>query len=208
MRIDERGDVRFRWQKNDVHVPLRGRHNARNALIALGVAREWGVDQAQALAALTQLKPAKMRGEWHDLGKLTIIADCYNSNPASLASAIDLLEALPQQRRRVAVLGSMLELGPSSGQLHEQAARQIAQTRIDLIVATGEFVPAFQTLHDDLADRLILERDPLESWSALRARLRGDEIVLLKGSRGVALERLLPRLQEFAGTPPAQGVTS
>ena len=208
VRIDERGDVRFRWQKHELHVPLRGRHNARNALIALGVAREWGIDEAQAIAALALLKPARMRGELHDLGSLTVIADCYNSNPASLASAIDLLESMPQKRRRVAVLGSMLELGPASAQLHEEAARQIAQTGIDLIVATGEFVNAFQRVGGDLSERLILERDPLESWSALRARLHGDEIVLLKGSRGVALERLLPRLAEYAGTPPSQGMAS
>jgi UDP-N-acetylmuramoyl-tripeptide--D-alanyl-D-alanine ligase len=205
VRLDESGDVHFRWGKQELRVPLRGRHNARNALIALGVAREWGVPDSAASAALEQLKPAKMRGESHQYGELTVIADCYNSNPASLASAIDLLESLPQRRRRVAVVGSMLELGNTSAELHERAAQQIADARIDLIVATGEFVPAFEQLKENLAGRLISERDPLLSWPLLAERLQGDEVVLLKGSRGVALERLLPRLEELGSAPPPRG---
>ncbi len=205
IRIDARGDVRFDWNQTEVHVPLRGRHNARNALIALGVASQWGVDIAEAVAALATLKPAKMRGELHEYGKLTVIADCYNSNPASLASAIDLLESLPQQRRRVAVVGSMLELGPGSAELHERAAQQIADAKVDLIVATGEFVPAFESLREKLGQRLILEKDPLEAWTSLKTRLHGDELILLKGSRGVALERLLPHLQAYGSAPPPRG---
>jgi UDP-N-acetylmuramoyl-tripeptide--D-alanyl-D-alanine ligase len=205
VRVDERGDVRFQWNEAEVYVPLRGRHNARNALIALGVASEWGVDIAEAIAALATLKAAKMRGELHEYGKLTVIADCYNSNPASLASAIDLLESLPQKRRRVAVVGSMLELGTGSAELHERAAREIADTRIDLIVATGAFVPAFEALRDELGQRLILESDPEMAWDTLKTRLYGDEIVLLKGSRGVALERLLPRLEAYGSAPPPRG---
>jgi UDP-N-acetylmuramoyl-tripeptide--D-alanyl-D-alanine ligase len=202
VQLDERGDVRFRWQQTDVYVPLRGRHNVRNALMALGVAREWGIDLAQAVVALAALKPARMRGELMEYGRLTVIADCYNSNPASLASAIDLLESLPHKRRRVAVVGSMLELGATSSALHRRAAQQMADARIDLIVATGEFVPAFEALQEELGNRLILSRDPLEAWNLLGPRLRGDEVVLLKGSRGVALERLLPRLAEHGLTPP------
>jgi UDP-N-acetylmuramoyl-tripeptide--D-alanyl-D-alanine ligase len=205
VRLDENGDVHFYFQNREVHVPLRGRHNARNALLAFGIALEWGVDPATAIAALTQLKPAKMRGEVHYFGGLTVIADCYNSNPASLASSIDMLESLPQKRQRVAVVGSMLELGPTSGELHERAAQQIADARIDLIVATGLFVPAFDTLRSELGNRLVLEQDPLVAWSQLEPRLQGNEIVLVKGSRGVALERLLPHLEAFGSAPPPRG---
>ena len=205
VRLDEHGDVHFYFQNMDVHVPLRGRHNARNALLAIGIAREWGVDLGTAIAALAQLKPAKMRGEVHYYGALTVIADCYNSNPASLASSIDMLESLPQKRQRVAVIGSMLELGPTSAQLHERAAQQIADSKIEIIVATGLFVPAFDTLREELGNRLVLEADPLAAWSLLESRLQGNEVVLLKGSRGVALERLLPHLEGFGSAPPPRG---
>ncbi len=203
--LDENGDVHFYWNNTKVHVPLRGRHNARNALLALGIAREWGVDLAEAIGAMARLKPARMRGELHSFGAMTVIADCYNSNPASLASAIDLLESLPQKRRRVAVVGSMLELGPTSGELHERAAQQIADAKIDLIVATGLFVPAFAGLKSEMGNRLVLEQDPVAAWSSLEERLQGDELVLLKGSRGVALERLLPHLEAFGSAPPPRG---
>lgn len=203
VHLDENGDVHFNWNRVDVHVPLRGRHNARNALLALGVAREWDVESRAAVQALQSLKPAKMRGEAHQYGALTVIADCYNSNPASLASAIDLLESLPQKRRRVAVVGSMLELGPKSEQIHREAAQNIANARIDLIVATGEFVPAFEAL--ELGARVIAQQDPLQAWESLRQQLQGDEIVLLKGSRGVKLERLLPELENFGSAPPPRG---
>ena len=205
VRVDARGDVLFNWKEREVHVPLRGRHNARNAMIALGVAEEWGIEIAKALAALEALKPAKMRGEMHDYGSLTVIVDCYNSNPASLASAVDLLESLPQKRRRVAVVGSMLELGPGSAELHERAAQQIADAKIDLIVATGEFVKAFSALQSSLGNRLIVEPDPPAAWELLKTRLHGDEIILLKGSRGVALERLLPHLEAYGSAPPPRG---
>jgi UDP-N-acetylmuramoyl-tripeptide--D-alanyl-D-alanine ligase len=208
VRIDEAGGVRFRWQDQELHVPLGGRHNARNALIALGVAREWGVDAQAAVSALAALKPARMRGEVHQYGGLTVIADCYNSNPASLRAAIDLLESLPQQRRRVAIVGSMLELGPTSLELHAQAAQQIARANIDLIVATGEFVPVFEPLRHSLGERLVVQHDPLEAWPLLRERLQGTEIILLKGSRGVALERLLPRLAEQGAVPQPRGSVS
>jgi UDP-N-acetylmuramoyl-tripeptide--D-alanyl-D-alanine ligase len=205
VRIDEAGGVRFRWQETELHVPLGGRHNARNALIALGVAREWGVDAGAAVSALASLKPAKMRGELHQYGGFTVIADCYNSNPASLSAAIDLLESLPQKRRRVAIVGSMLELGPTSFELHARAAQQIAAASIDVIVATGEFVPVFQPLRQSLGERLIVQSDPLEAWALLRDRLEGTEIILLKGSRGVALERLLPKLAEQGAVPQPPG---
>jgi UDP-N-acetylmuramoyl-tripeptide--D-alanyl-D-alanine ligase len=152
VQLDENGDVRFRWNDQSLHVPLRGRHNARNALIAIGVAREWGIDASAMATALASLKPAKMRGEVHHYGALTVIADCYNSNPASLASAVDLLDSLPQRRRRIAVVGSMLELGPTTAELHQRAAQQIADARIDLIVATGDFVPAFASLRENLGN--------------------------------------------------------
>jgi UDP-N-acetylmuramoyl-tripeptide--D-alanyl-D-alanine ligase len=205
VRLDENGNVHFYWNNAEVHVPLRGRHNARNALLAIAIARGWGVDLATAIAALSQLKPAKMRGELHQYGKLTVIADCYNSNPASLASAIDLLESLPQRRRRVAIVGSMLELGPTSAELHERAAQEIADTKIDLIVATGLFVPAFEALRSELVGRIVIEQDPVAAWPLVEQQLRGDEIVLLKGSRGVALERLLPHLEQLGSAPPPRG---
>lgn len=195
--LDEDGNVTFSWQGRKVAVPLRGRHNARNTLIALGIALHFGVSADDAIAQLSTLKPAKMRGEMHAFGDMKVIVDCYNSNPASLSAAIDLLASMPHHGARVAIVGSMLELGPTSAALHSTAADEIAGKDFDVVVATGDFADSFKTHASALGDKLIAARDPVEAFGKLSDRLKGNELILLKGSRGVALERLLPMLEEL-----------
>lgn len=199
VELDEEGRPCFRWQGRSVRLGLRGRPNARNALLALAVGLEWGIDPAEAVEALGRALPAKMRSEFHHYGDLTVIADCYNANPASVDAAVDLLVALPRDGARVAVLGTMRELGEASAELHRRTAEAVADAGVDLIVATGEFADAFAALSQDLGDRLIRVDDPLDAYAPLAERLTGNEIVLLKGSRGVALERLLPRFEKDWG---------
>jgi UDP-N-acetylmuramoyl-tripeptide--D-alanyl-D-alanine ligase len=197
--LDDEGRVRFDWSGTAVSLELRGRHNARNALVALGIAVAWGVPAADAAAALGSLQAPKLRSEIRRIGDLVIIADCYNANPASVGAAVDLLASMPRRGGRVAVLGSMLELGPESGQLHRELADVVARQDFDVIVATGEFAGAFGPHRTALGPRLIAAPDPLAAWEPLAERLQGNEVVLLKGSRGVALERLLPRFEEKWG---------
>ncbi len=205
LRIDEHGRVRLRWQGRDVGLPFGGKAHARNALIALAVGLEWDVDPDDAVAALEAMSPPSMRGETHRHGELTIIADCYNSNPASLGAAVDTLVHMPRRGGRVAVVGSMLELGTRSEALHRSSAEAIARADVDLIVATGLFVPAFEGLRDELGDRLISAPEPAEVLDPLLSRLEGREVVLLKGSRGVALEQLIPPLRERFGDGSTEG---
>ena len=157
------------------------------------------MDTDASIAGLAQLAPARMRGEFMRYGDMTVIADCYNSNPASVQAAMDLLVSLPRGGGRIVVLGTMRELGAESARLHDETAAEVAASDVDLIVATGEFVAAFDAHAAELGDRLIREEDPLEAYDRFAGRLRGDEVVLLKGSRGVALERLLPRFEEQWG---------
>lgn len=198
--LDDEGRVRFRWAGRDVRLAMRGRHNARNALVALGIARAWGVGDEDAIAALQSLEASKMRVELHRIGDLTVIADCYNANPASVHAAMDLLASMPPRGGRIAVLGSMLEMGPRSADIHREVAADVASLGLDLIVATGEFAAAFGPHRAALGSRLITAADALDAWPPIAASLRGDEVVLLKGSRGVALERLLPRFREKWGS--------
>lgn len=205
--LDENGNVTFEWQGRRVHLPLRGRHNARNALVAMGIALHFGVTPDAALAGLATLKPAKMRGEVHEYGAARVIVDCYNSNPASLSAALDLLASMPHHGKRIAIVGSMLELGGAAAYLHGKGAQEIVDHDFDLVVATGDFVDAFAPFAERLGSRLIAGRDPLTAYASLAPRLEGNELILLKGSRGVALERLLPELERDlrrrSGVPPA-----
>jgi UDP-N-acetylmuramoyl-tripeptide--D-alanyl-D-alanine ligase len=205
LRIDEAGLVRFRWQGRDVALPFGGRAHVRNALLALALGIEWGVDLDDALAALESMPAPKLRGEVHRFGRLSVIADCYNANPASMAAALDTLVSMPRGGGRVLVAGSMLELGPHSDALHRESARQIAGADLDLVVAVGLFVPAFAPFAGELGDRLVLAEDADSAFPAMADRMAGGEVVLLKGSRGVALERLIPELESrFGGGDPAE----
>lgn len=198
VRLDDDGRASFTWLDREVSLPVRGRHNVSNALLALGLAVEWDIGPAEAIAALARVELPSMRMDVRDIGDMRVIVDCYNANPASVQAAGDLLESMPRGGGRVAVIGSMLELGSGSGALHEQAASEMLARDIDIIVATGEFAPAFHGLERE-GVRVIAESDPLRAWEGLKGLLQGDEVLLLKGSRGVALERLLPLLEEAFG---------
>lgn len=194
------GTTRWSWGGTVLHLPLRGRHNVRNALLALGLARDWGVTAAAAAAAIERMPAPKLRGEWRKAGRGLIIADCYNSNPPSLAAAVDLLVSLPAGGDKVVVVGTMRELGAESENLHGEAAAAIRSrvgNGVDRVVATGSFVPAFP---EEPGGRIISEPDPLVAWERLAPLLRGDETILLKASRGEALERLIPLIENHFGS--------
>ncbi|HKJ92593.1 MAG TPA: UDP-N-acetylmuramoyl-tripeptide--D-alanyl-D-alanine ligase [Longimicrobiales bacterium] len=199
VRMDDAGAIHFRWQGRNVVLPFGGRAHVRNALLALGVGLALDVDADDAVAVLGGLQPPKMRAQVLRMGLLTVLADCYNANPASLAAALDTLMAIPARGGRVAVVGTMLELGNESVRLHREAARKLAQAGLDLIVATGAFADAFEPLAGELGERLVRPGDVMDAAGVLLQRLRGDEVVLLKGSRGVALERLIPPLEAAWG---------
>jgi UDP-N-acetylmuramoyl-tripeptide--D-alanyl-D-alanine ligase len=203
--VEGDGSTRWSFRGTPVHLPLPGRHNVRNALIALGVAVELGVSADAAARGIAAMRRPKLRGEWRGVGRMRVLADCYNSNPPSLAAAIDLLASIPAHAPKVAVVGTMREMGAQAEAIHRRAAGEIAERlrsgAIDRVVATGEFVPAFRDLADGFGDRLVVVEDPVEAYAAAAPALRGDETVLLKGSRGVQLERWLPLLErDFGGT--------
>ncbi|HEX8692486.1 MAG TPA: UDP-N-acetylmuramoyl-tripeptide--D-alanyl-D-alanine ligase [Longimicrobium sp.] len=198
-----KGASRWGFRGTRIDLPLPGRHNVRNALLALGVAAELGVPLEDAARGIAAMPVPKMRSEWRRVGTLGVLADCYNANPPSTLAAVDLLASVPATGEKVAVVGTMRELGAHAEALHRSVAATIAAKvgeGIDRVVATGDFVPAFAEHEGRLGERLIAADDPLAAYERLRPVLRGDETILLKGSRGVALERLIPLLErDFAG---------
>lgn len=206
VRFRPDGSTEWSFRGVPVHLPLPGLHNVRNALLALGVAAEWGVPPEDAARGLAAMKAPKMRNEWVRIGPMSLIADCYNANPPSMRAALDLLATVPAEGEKIAVIGTMRELGDHGDRLHRELALHAAGLvghGIDRVVATGEFVRAFDENHSELGDRLIAAEDPLAAYEALRPSLRGGETILLKGSRGVQLERLLPLIErDFAQGEP------
>ncbi len=201
-QVDVFGRYAFHWKGVRVVMPMPGRHAVSNALVALAIADLLGVAPRAAARGLSTAPVGAMRGELRRVGDLTVIVDCYNANPQSVRASLDLLEQQGAVAQRVAVLGSMLELGGASEALHRQVLEQALSRRIDLVVATGAFASAARALNVADAPGVLARDDWASAYPELRTRLRGDEIVLLKASRGVALEGLLELLEaDFSGLP-------
>ena len=175
-------------------LPLLGRHQAANALFAWGVARLLGLDLDAAARALEQVRIPGGRVEILRVGGLTIINDSYNANPQSFRAAIEVARQLRGTRRLVFVAGTMLELGADQARLHHEVAEQLVALGPDILAVVGEFVPALAPWAAELGDRLVTAADLPALGALLAERLRGDELVVLKASRGVALERILPAI--------------
>jgi len=179
-----------------VHSPLRGVHNVRNMLLALATARELGVSIADAARGIARMTPPSMRSSWERVGDLLVINDAYNSNPGSALAALEMLAAAPGGAK-VAILGTMRELGDSAERCHDDVARAAIASNASVIAGLGDFAAAFARVAPNDA-RVVTAPDVDELWTALEPRLPRGATVLLKASRGVRLERILPHLTSWA----------
>jgi UDP-N-acetylmuramoyl-tripeptide--D-alanyl-D-alanine ligase len=195
--IDPDGQGWLELEGIRVRVPLRGVHNLRNAMLALAVARESGVALDAAARGIAAMPSPPMRVNFEHHGTATVINDAYNSNPGSARVALELLEHAGAGRQRVAVLGTMLELGAHADRLHDEVARAALASPVELIVGVGAFADALQRVSRGDA-RVASGADPESAWTAARSRVAPDAVILLKGSRGVRLERIVPLIAEWA----------
>jgi UDP-N-acetylmuramoyl-tripeptide--D-alanyl-D-alanine ligase len=190
---------------NTFVLSARGLHQADNAVRVWAVVEALGLDPKAAGEALEHFSIPAGRGELLQEGALTILNDCYNANPQSFRAVIATAAALRGDRRLVFVAGTMRELGEESAALHQEIAEALVDLHPELLAAVGDFVPALEPYAGALRHRLLTAPDPLTLAPLLVQHLRGDEIVVLKASRGVALERILPALQARAKQTPAPG---
>jgi UDP-N-acetylmuramoyl-tripeptide--D-alanyl-D-alanine ligase len=179
-----------------VRPPVRGIHNLRNAMLALAVAHECGVSYEDAAEGIAGMPQPKMRSAWEQVGNVTLINDAYNANPGSTRAAIELLNGTGSGRQRVIVLGTMRELGAASEQCHADIAGLALASGADIVAGIGEFAPALERQNE--RERVITAPDVEDLWPRLEARLQRNAIILLKASRGVQLERLVPHLTTWA----------
>lgn len=195
VEVDAWGGHRFRWRGHAVTLAVPGRHAVTNALLALAVADFLEVPAKAAAQGISAVGAGSMRGEIRRVGRLTLLVDCYNANPQSVRAALALLDS-QAAGRKVAVLGTMLELGAEAPRLHAEALRHALSLDVDLVVAIGAFAEAAGDADDA---RVAAAPDLDTAYALLRERLAGDEVVLLKASRGVALEEILPLLERDFG---------
>lgn len=188
----------LRFGDVEVRPPLRGEHNLRNSMLAIATARALGVSLEDAAAGIARTPVLPMRSAWVQIGAFTVINDAYNANPASARESLRMLANLDTTRQRVVVLGSMLELGPAGPDLHDEIARLALAGPAHVVAGIGEFARALNAVAPN-DSRVVTAPDVPELWPQLSARLLPDAVVLLKGSRGMRLERLIPCLEGWKG---------
>ncbi|MFZ0289369.1 MAG: UDP-N-acetylmuramoyl-tripeptide--D-alanyl-D-alanine ligase [Candidatus Sulfotelmatobacter sp.] len=171
-------------------LPLVGEHNVLNALAAVAVGLERGLKPSEAIAELYTLAPADKRGQVLQLGNITVINDCYNSNPKALEAMVDALAAM-WAKRRIVVAGEMLELGPAGEEMHRQAGQHVADKKIDVLLGVRGLARSMVEGARQAGTRSEFVASPEEAGEWLAREARDGDVVLLKASRGVKLEKAL-----------------
>jgi UDP-N-acetylmuramoyl-tripeptide--D-alanyl-D-alanine ligase len=188
------------WRGRTFRFPLPGRHNLADAIGALAVASRAGVSDEDIARGLASVKPLFGRSEILE-GEYTILRDCYNANPDSVAAAIGLCDEAQWNGRRVYVLGTMLELGNESESAHRAMGERAGRSAADALFFFGvESRSAFEAARlAGFRGLCFFETDIDRLLAALRAYLKKGDLVLLKASRGMALERIADALMPPSG---------
>jgi UDP-N-acetylmuramoyl-tripeptide--D-alanyl-D-alanine ligase len=209
-RCDEAGsmfEINNRWK---FRLPLLGEHNVFNAMAAIAAARTMNISEAQIAHALDTAAPADMRLETRTIGTgagaVTLIIDCYNASPISMAAAIKVLDDMPSRGRRIAVLGDMLELGEQAPDYHRELGERVAGSTIDSAIFIGRLslFAAETVLRKWDASRVHATPTLTDDGDDLLAAIEPGDTVLIKASRGMRLERLIPAIERRLDTLSAR----
>ena len=186
---------KMEWN-GEYRVSLLGRHQATNALLAMAVSEELGLGRPAVRDGLAGCKPAKMRLQFWEAGGVRVLDDTYNANADSALAALETLCDLPLQGRRVAVLGDMNELGAHSEAAHAEVGRRAAELGIGQLFAVGKMAPVTaRAARDAGLNRVIEFADVETAMAAVKSFLKTGDVVLLKASRAVRLERIAETLK-------------
>ncbi len=183
-------DIVVAGGRERARLPLVGEHNVQNALAAVAVGLAQGMKLSDAAAALATLAPADKRGQVLQVGNITVINDCYNCNPKALEAMVNALAGMPAKRRMV-VAGAMLELGPSGEELHRRSGEHIAASGIDMLLGVQGPAQAMVDAAARAGAHAEFVATPEEAGEWLARQARDGDVILLKASRGVKLEKAL-----------------
>ncbi len=189
------GGVSLSYRGEEYRAPLYGIHNASNLLAALAVALELGIAPASIRRALENLGHLSMRSEVIDRGYV-IINDTYNSNPLSAESALESVAAAAGNRKKIAVLSDMKELGEKTAWYHRELGKKVAAAGFDVLYTWGELAEeiAGGAREAGMAGRAEHFADKEALITALKNRLTENDIILVKGSRSMKMEEVVNAL--------------
>lgn len=180
-------------------VPVWGRHHLTCVLAAVAVGRTWGRSLDEIAAALADFQAPPMRCQVLDIHGTKVINDCYNASPTSMRAALDLLREFNAPGQRIVVCGDMRELGDDEAQWHRELGTEVVtRCGADLLVACGERAKEVvdAARRSGMPDeRTLACHDALEAAPRLREWMHEGDVVLVKGSRAIAMERLIGALE-------------
>lgn len=182
----------------ELELPLAGFHQLHNALAAAAGALAMGASRADVCRGLASVELPGRRMRIEQLGELTVVDDAYNANPASVAAALETLGALASDARSIAVLGDMLELGPTAAELHAEAGRTAARHGVDVLVGAGSLMSHAVTAAVSAGIDAVAVADSEAAGQVLVDRARAGDVILFKGSRSMKMERALEVLRPHA----------
>ena len=197
--VDGETGLRFTLQTGERRVPvtltLGGRHNVTNALAAAAVGVALGIDLEDIARGLGQARGPARRGQWVVAGDVTILDDTYNASPASVRAALETLAARRRGRRAVVVLGDMLELGAITDEAHREIGRAVAELPADEFVGVGRAAAlAVEAARTAGIGEAYHAKSYEDTVAHLMKRLAPGDVVLIKGSRGMRMERVVDAL--------------
>ena len=185
-----------------VYLPVPGRHMVTNALLAVAAGLVCGVPLADCVTGLCDIQLTKGRMELKTVAGLQILDDSYNANPESMVAALETLARMPTMRRRVAVLGKMGELGETSEARHRQVGEAAARAQIDQLIGVGpEAEEIVQAAQDAGLQDAVAVTGTEQAAEILCASARQGDLILIKGSRSAAMERILAALSQALAIP-------
>jgi len=183
-----------------IPLPLPGYHNIANCLASFAICKALGHDVCSVKDAFSSFKLPSMRIEHQRIGSITIINDAYNANPESVRAALQYLSEIDAAGRKVFVCGDMLELGNESAQLHKEIGETVSHLNIDLLWTVGKYASeiAKAAKSSGTPERQVVSfRDVSDITSTEINELRENDIVLIKGSRGMHMENIIEKFKEF-----------
>jgi len=184
----------------EVRLPISGYHNINNCLAAFAVCHALGHDMSAVKDAMSSFKLPPMRMEQQHIGNITIINDAYNANPESVRAALRYFNEINVAGKKVFVCGDMLELGNESSQLHREIGEMVAGLHIDLLWTVGDRASEIAQgakMAGMPEERIVNFHTVADISVSETARIRENDTVLIKGSRGMQMENIIEKFKEY-----------
>ncbi len=195
LKLDQKGFGHFSLQGHSFHLSIPGKHNVYNALMAATAGWALNVPLQDAAKALENFTLTKLRSQVLEHNGIRMINDTYNANPASMRAALETLSQIEVDGRRVAVVGDMRELGAMTHDAHRALGREAGNRHIDALFALGDLAPVVvEGGREAGIDQAWAYADQDALTGALQAYLKPGDLMLIKGSRGIAMERIVTAL--------------